>query len=603
MAGEAAERRLGRLERLRAKLALLEARAGALDALDEARHALSEADSDDGGGGSPMLKAVWPAPPRARPRSSAPPRRAGGAAAAEARRGGADDAVCRLKQHLEAVLDADAGGGGLLADIAQRHCIECAVGIIERAGLPPLDKPERRLVDLAAATLCSLSQRASADELLLSAGAVPALVSLLSPCHSRRAACDATAAAGNLAGGAAARAALRAAGAVGALARLLRPDAAAPVQAAAAGALAALAAADPIVQDSVRYLGGIESLVEIVASPDDAASEAALRALSALQRGNGRNAEDVARAVRASPALARDYWRLRDAMAVLRPAPREAARAAAAAAEAEAEAEAEDEARRCRAALRALRSAEAADAEALNARLAAASADAARAAARAASVGRARPLSAASAASAAAAAATAAAAASAAAAAAAAARGRFGAAAVARPASPRRAARSPQGKHLLSFTCEEVCALLEAMGFDPFDLSGLRRARTTGAELCLDLAAAAASDPPFMALAAHLGLPSHKARRLRKLLDATALYDAVATRAAQPRLSGFELRAWLAGSGCSAGEVTRVMRLLGALVARDGGEADAVTFWEWCVGWAWVTHALEVYGVDWRAAL
>jgi hypothetical protein len=142
------------------------------------------------------------------------------------------------------------------------------------------------------------------------------------------------------------------------------------------------------------------------------------------------------------------------------------------------------------------------------------------------------------------------------------------------------------------------------MGFDPFDLAGLRRARVAGAELCIDLAAATASDPPFAALAARLGLPSHKARRLRRLLDATALFDAVAARAAQPRLCGSELRAWLAGSGCSPCEVGRVMRLLGALVARGGGGgAEWVTFWEWCVGWAWVTHALEVYGVDWRAAL
>jgi hypothetical protein len=35
------------------------------------------------------------------------------------------------------------------------------------------------------------------------------------------------------------------------------------------------------------------------------------------------------------------------------------------------------------------------------------------------------------------------------------------------------------------------------------------------------------------------------------------------------------------------------------------GNKDAafITCWEWVVGWQWVTHALEVYGVDWRSAL
>ena len=47
------------------------------------------------------------------------------------------------------------------------------------------------------------------------------------------------------------------------------------------------------------------------------------------------------------------------------------------------------------------------------------------------------------------------------------------------------------------------------------------------------------------------------------------LIDAVATRVAQPRLTEFELRLWLAGSGCSEAEVSRVYRLLCGLVARD----------------------------------
>lgn len=104
------------------------------------------------------------------------------------------------------------------------------------------------------------------------------------------------------------------------------------------------------------------------------------------------------------------------------------------------------------------------------------------------------------------------------------------------------------------------------------------------------------------ALAARLGVPPHKARRLRRVGDAAALFDAIATRRAQPRVSEIELRLWLAGSGCSAAEVSRVLRLLRGLVARDEG-ADFVTCWEFVAEWPWVTHALEVYGIDWRTAL
>jgi hypothetical protein len=126
---------------------------------------------------------------------------------------------------------------------------------------------------------------------------------------------------------------------------------------------------------------------------------------------------------------------------------------------------------------------------------------------------------------------------------------------------------------------------------------------TSGAELLLLLAASPPRlDAACAGLAARLALPPHRARRLRRVGDAAALFDAVASRPAQPRLSEVELRLWLAGSGCTAGEAARVLRLLRGLVARDEAAAF-VTCWEWVAGWPWVTHALEVYGVDWRAAL
>lgn len=92
------------------------------------------------------------------------------------------------------------------------------------------------------------------------------------------------------------------------------------------------------------------------------------------------------------------------------------------------------------------------------------------------------------------------------------------------------------------------------------------------------------------------------ARRLRRLGDATALFDAVASHPAQPRLTEIELRLWLVGSGCTVSEAGRAARLMMGLVAGDDA-AGRVTFWEWAVGWRWVTHALEVFGIDWRSAL
>jgi hypothetical protein len=51
------------------------------------------------------------------------------------------------------------------------------------------------------------------------------------------------------------------AGGIGALVRLLRPDVEPTAQTAAAAALSLLAARDIVIQDSVRYLGGIDHLV------------------------------------------------------------------------------------------------------------------------------------------------------------------------------------------------------------------------------------------------------------------------------------------------------------------------------------------------------
>lgn len=84
--------------------------------------------------------------------------------------------------------------------------------------------------------------------------------------------------------------------------------------------------------------------------------------------------------------------------------------------------------------------------------------------------------------------------------------------------------------------------------------------------------------------------------------DAARLYDTIAARACQGKLTDVELRLWLAAQGCSASESGRVMKLLRSLVVASGDPyAPAVCMWDWAVGWSWVMHALEVYGVDWRA--
>jgi len=289
----AADVHLGSLERLRRKLALLDAQAGAPDELEAAEQ---EAACGQ------LLKAV---------RSSSPAPRAPASSAAS-------DAVSDLKMYLEAVLDADRAGDDVLLAITQQHCIAFAVKVINEAEgalvpldkvccfcvalwldlcqhkgnhqrpasrpthRPPLSNPHRArtqamrgVVDLAASTLCTLSQRASARELLLNENAVPALVSLLTPSHHARAVTDAAAALGNLSSDPDCGRAVRSGGGVGALVRLLRPDAPSSMQAAAAAALCLLAARDAVVQDSVRYLGGIDLLVDLLASPRSSVAEVA----------------------------------------------------------------------------------------------------------------------------------------------------------------------------------------------------------------------------------------------------------------------------------------------------------------------------------------
>lgn len=151
--------------------------------------------------------------------------------------------------------------------------------------------------------------------------------------------------------------------------------------------------------------------------------------------------------------------------------------------------------------------------------------------------------------------------------------------------------------------------LLSAMGCAASDLSGLRYAGATGADLLLRFAAAATTDTSLSALAARLRLPPRCGAALRRLRDAAALFGAASTRSSQPRLTEIELRLWLAGGGFSASESDRIVKLIWSLAAGisnsrpSSGGAAFLTFWEWAAGFQWVAHALEIYGVDWRAAI
>jgi hypothetical protein len=84
------------------------------------------------------------------------------------------------------------------------------------------------------------------------------------------------------------------------------------------------------------------------------------------------------------------------------------------------------------------------------------------------------------------------------------------------------------------------------------------------------------------------------------LQEAVGLYDVIATRVAQPRLTEVELRLWLASKGCDCSDASRTIKLLKSLVLADP-DSHSFAAWEWAAGWTWVQHALEVHGVSWRA--
>lgn len=93
------------------------------------------------------------------------------------------------------------------------------------------------------------------------------------------------------------------------------------LQVAAAAALSLLSAHDPVIQDSIRYLGGIAHLVAMMASPDPAVVEVARCCLHSLRHQNYRNQAEIVTSIRSSPGLTKDYYRLSTAADLLAATP------------------------------------------------------------------------------------------------------------------------------------------------------------------------------------------------------------------------------------------------------------------------------------------
>ena len=135
--------------------------------------------------------------------------------------------VTELKAYLQSVYDADILGDTGLQQLSMQHCVAYCVRLLDM--LADTGKYSNKgsfgVLELATSTLCMFSQRPAAAELLHEQGALPALVKLLSPLFPSVAVVNTANTAGNLAHDPLSRQAFRSAGGVGALVRLLRPDA------------------------------------------------------------------------------------------------------------------------------------------------------------------------------------------------------------------------------------------------------------------------------------------------------------------------------------------------------------------------------------------
>lgn len=509
-------------------------------------------------------------------------------------------AIADLREHLQAVYDADLLGDPQLRALTMLHAVSFATRTLDRMSEPGRYAQEGAVgvLELGASALAMFSSRAGAGAAFADSGTVAVLTKLLSPLYAPVVVVNVANAVGNLSEDVDVRLTLRGGGGVGALVRLLRGDCEASVQAAAAGALSLLAARDIVIQDSVRYLGGIDLLVELLVSGDAYTSEAARYCLMSLRRGNTKNQAEVIAAIRANGNVVRNVRRIDPELlrfedstprvkssyapptsyttptkALDRPTtadsyrrPMETALAALT--------RSVSPGRYGKAPL-ALTGAGSPGPSSLALSLTRGSLDAELAAAAVRTA--ASPL-----------------------------RTSLRTTTLAPrytppPASPLESDKASdyslgnmpeidsdllKRKHLMRYTAEELATLLQDMGFDKLDLRTFKLHGVAGVDL-LDM-----SEDEMVV---RLLLPRHKVRKLRALQKAVALFDRISTLPRQGRLSEVELRLYLAANGCGTGEVDKIVRLFRSLVRTD--RAEFVTFWDFVTGYDWIAQALRIYNV------
>lgn len=500
----------------------------------------------------------------------------------------ANAAVRELKSHLQSVYDADLLLDPELRALTALHAVAYATRTLDRMSEPGRYSMEGSagVLELASSTLAMFSSRPGAGAAFAEAGTAPVLIKLLSPLFPPVVVINICNNVGNMADDYDFRQALRTGGGVGALVRLLRGDCETAVQAASAGALSLLSARDIVIQDSVRYLGGIDLLVDMMVTGDTYTAETARYCLLSLRHGNVRNQADIIASIRANPGLVKNVRRLDLASELLRfeegtPRVRPSY----------ATTPLRDYGTPTKTSLRP----KTADSFRHKAAdyyvqpLTSARSPAARyqppglGASAAASAAAARVLALTS--------------------------PRLAATSLRLLASPSKytppASVSPgleaayelgampeidsallKRKHLMRYTPEDLATLLQETGFDKLDLRGFRLHRVSGLDL-LDMT----EDEMLV----RLMLPRHKVRKLRALQHAVALYDRIATLPRQGSLSEVEMRLYLASHGCGIAEVDKVVRLFRSLVRTDA--LDFVTFWDFVTGYDWISQALRIYNV------
>lgn len=222
--------------------------------------------------------------------------------------------IAELKAHLAAVHDADLLSDSSLQAITTEHCLSYAVRLADLVTSEARSSDRTAsyaVLELVSSTYAMFSNRPSAVHAILSSGTIQSIVNLLSPLFPSIIVISVANAIGSLAHDQDCRNAFRSAGGIGALVRLLRSDVDVPAQTASAAAISLLSARDVSIQDSIRYLGGIDLLVDLLADPDVYLNEVARYSLLSLRGGNLKNQAEIVTAVRASVKLSRDVLKVR----------------------------------------------------------------------------------------------------------------------------------------------------------------------------------------------------------------------------------------------------------------------------------------------------